>query len=436
MTALVHRLRTGWPAPIGIAPRRLLAMLGPGYMVAVGYMDPGNWATDIAAGARYGLALLSVVLLASLAAAFLQALAVRLTVATGDDLVHLIRARFSRPVAWAIWLVMEIAMVATDLAELLGGAIAFKLLLGLPLEAGLLLSAAATFLLFALPGARQHPAAGRIAGPIAGIVALLVAIEAASFAAELALARPDSGAILAALVPPRDLLQDRSMIYLSLGVLGATIMPHNLLLHSGLAKARMSAEPGATREAALRFLTADSWLALGVAFLVNGAILVLAASTFGLAHRMPDAGIEDAYRLLGPVLGTGAASALFAVGLLAAGQSSTMAATLAATMLTEGFLDLEIRPWLRSLITRGCALLPASLLPLVMGPHAVDRLLILSQAVLGLALPVVLLPMLVLLADRRLMRRLRPGYATLGLAGSLTVALILLNGWLAQLSVA
>jgi manganese transport protein len=403
-------------------------MLGPGYMVAVGYMDPGNWATDIAAGARYGLALLSVVLLASLAAAFLQALVVRLTVATGEDLVHLIRARFPRPMAWAIWLVMEIAMVATDLAELLGGAIAFKLLLGLPLEAGLLLTAATTFLLFALPGARQRP--------VASIVALLVAIEAVSFTIELALARPDAGAVLAALVPPRDLLQDRHMIYLSLGILGATIMPHNLLLHSGLAKARLRAEGGGTRAEALRFLTADSWLALGFAFLVNGAILVLAATTFGLAHRLPDAGIEDAYRLLGPVLGTAAAGALFAVGLLAAGQSSTMTATMAAAMLTEGFLDLRIRPWLRSLITRGCALLPASLLPLVMGAHAVDRLLILSQAVLGLALPVVLLPMLVLLADRRVTRSLRPGYATLALAAGLTAALLLLNGWLAGLSAA
>jgi manganese transport protein len=425
MAALVRRVSAisgfggGEFLPSG---RRLFALLGPGYVVAVGYMDPGNWATDLAAGARYGFALLSVVLIAGVVGAVLQAQAVRLTLATGQDLAGLIRARFPRPVALGLWAVAELAVIATDLAELLGSAVALKLLLGLPLAAGVLVSAALTFALLALPGGRASPE---------GVIGALVAVVAVAFAWQLAMARPDLGVVLAGYVPSAGIVRDPEMLYLSLGILGATVMPHNLFLHSGLTRRRLLATRNPDRSALARDLTRDSWRALGLAIAVNSAILILAATALRAAPGAAVPGIEDAYRLLDPALGSDLAGVLFAVALLAAGQSATATGTMAGQMVTEGFLGLRLAPMLRALVTRGAALVPALGFLLMHRNGAVDDLLILSQVVLALALPFVLLPMFLLLRDARLMGRLALPAPALRLLAMLVVTMIGLNGWLA-----
>jgi len=428
MTALALSLGT---IAFGRLPstRRLMALLGPGAMVAVGYMDPGNWATDIAAGARHGTALLSAVLLASLAGVVLQALVVRLTLATGQDLARLVRQSFPGPVSGLIWLVSELALVATDLAELLGGAIALNLLLGLPILAGIGVSALITVLVLAAPGM------GGRAPEL--VVAALVAGVAVGFGIELVMARPDAGAVLRGFVPTAGLVRDPEQIYLALGILGATVMPHNLFLHAGLARASLARAAPADRRRTGRWLILDSTAALGLAFLVNAAILVVAATAFHAHAVAADAtpGIADAYRLLGSTIGGGAAL-VFALALFAAGQSATATGTMAGQIVTEGFLDLRLAPWLRSAITRSVALVPALAVPLVAGDGAVARLLVLSQVVLGLALPFVVVPMLLLLRDRRLMGRLALPRPALHGAGVLIATLIGLSGWLAATSFA
>lgn len=403
-----------------LGPRRLLPLLGPAYVVAVGYIDPGNWATDIAAGARYGFALLAVVLAASLAAAFLQVLAVRLTLATGKDLARLIRERLPKPLALICWGAAEIAMVATDVAELLGAAVALKLLFGLPIAAGVVLTAGFTLALLSLPLAR-----GRMPEYAVG---LLLTVIAAAFAYELSLAHPPLGALARGFLPDPRILGDPDMLYLAIGIIGATIMPHNLYLHSGLARARAAELRHMDRSGLLRFLSLDSWTMLGLACLANAAIVVVAAMAFSHAGGL-NPGLEEAYHLLDPVFGQGA-GAVFALALLAAGLSATTTAGMAGQIVIEGFFDLRMPVALRALITRGAALGPALLLPVAMGEGGVDRLLVLSQVVLGLALPFVLVPMLILLADRGLMRRLPLGRRSLGLAGSLVLVLIGLNLWL------
>ena len=420
MSALIARLPALWNDASPLAPRRLLPMLGPGYVVAVGYIDPGNWATDVAAGARYGFALLAVVLAASLAAAFLQVLAVRLTLATGKDLAQLIRERLPRPLALLCWAAAETAMVATDLAELLGTAVALKLLFGLPIAAGVVLTAGVTLVLLALPFAR-----GRMPEQA---IALMLTVIAGAFAYELSLAHPPLGALAAGFLPDPRIVKDPQMLYLAIGIIGATIMPHNLYLHSGLVRKRAKDLAHLDRPAILRLLSLDSWTMLGLACLANAAIVVVA----GLAFQQgapAGAGLEEAYHLLDPVFGKGA-GAVFAIALLAAGLSATTSAGMAGQIVIEGFLDLRLPIALRALVTRAAALLPALLLPLALGGGGVDRLLVLSQVVLGLALPFVLVPMLLLLADRRLMARLPLGRQSLGLAGSLALLLIGLNLWL------
>ncbi len=420
MTALIARLPSLWNGPSPLALRRWLPVLGPGYVVAVGYIDPGNWATDVAAGARYGFALLSVVLAASLTAAFLQVLAIRLTLATGKDLARLIRERLPRPLALVCWAAAEIAMVATDVAELLGAAVSLKLLFGLPIAGGVLLAAGLTLTLLSLPHAR-----GRLPEYAVG---LLLTVIAVCFAYELSLAHPPLGALARGFLPDPQILRDPQMLYLSIGIIGATIMPHNFYLHSGLAKAKAAELGHLDARAILRFLSLDSWTMLGLACLANAAIVVVAAMAFQHG-AVAGAGLEDAYHLLDPVFGSGA-GAVFAIGLLAAGISATTTAGMAGQIVIEGFFDLRMPIALRALITRGAALGPALLLPLAMGEGGVDRLLVLSQVVLGLALPFVLVPMLILLADRGLMGRAPVRLRTLGLAGSLAMLLITLNLWL------
>jgi manganese transport protein len=400
--------------------RRILPVLGPGYLVAVGYVDPGNWATDIAGGAQFGYALLSVVAMSSIAAAFLQVLTVRLALATGKDLAGMIRDRLARPVALTCWSAAELAMVATDLAELLGAAVALKLLFGMPIPLGAVVTAAVTIVVLATPAQRGRLPELLVAGLVLGI--------ALCFAYELALAQPPLGDVARGFLPRAQLIRDPAMLYLALGIVGATIMPHNLYLHSGLALRREKAGSAAP---AVRYrrLSRDAWLALGLAGIVNVAIVIVAADLFGTAH--PSAGIEDAYRLLGPTLGA-ASAVVFATGLLAAGQSATTTASMAGQIVLEGFSDLRVRPWVRLLVTRAAALGLALVLTVGAGGGAVDRLLVLSQVALSLTLPFVLVPLVYFLCDKHLMRVLPVPRVMLGSVGLLVAALTGLNVWLAS----
>jgi manganese transport protein len=404
--------------------RRALPVLGPGYLVAVGYVDPGNWATDIAAGAKFGYALLFVVAMSSIVAAFLQMLTVRLALATGTDLATMIRDRLPRPLALTCWAAAELAMVATDLAELLGAAVALHMLFGLAIPLGTVLNAAVTVLLLAMPRRRGH-----LPEYFVGLLLLVITL---CFAYELALLRPALGAVIAGLSPSTRLVRDPAMLYLALGIVGATIMPHNLYLHSGLALKRIAASSG-TPAQRFRLLSRDLWIALGLAGLVNGAIVIVAAELVSGADA--NAGLEDAYRLLGPTLGAGA-GIVFAVGLLAAGQSATTTASMAGAMVLEGFFKLRVSPWLRLLVTRVAALALALLLTLSIGTGAVDRLLVLSQVALSLTLPFVLAPLLFFLRDRGVMRLLPVPRTALEVVGLLVIALTGLNLWLATVVLA
>ena len=359
----------------------LRAYIGPGFLVAVGYMDPGNWATDIAGGSAFGYTLLSVVLLSNLMAIVLQALSVRLGIGAGLDLAQACRARYSRPVTLALWALAEIAIIACDLAEVLGTAIALKLLFGLPLVWGVIVTALDVFLILALQrfGFRTLEAV---------IIALLVLI-AGCFVFEIFHARPALGAVLGGLVPSPSIVTNPAQLYLAIGILGATVMPHNLYLHSSIVQTRAFAD----KRDALKWATWDSTIALGLAFFINAAILILAAATFHQGGRTDVAEIDEAYRLLSPMLGVGAASVVFAVALLASGQNSTVTGTLAGQIVMEGFLDLKLPVWLRRMITRLIAIVPAVLVVGASGDQGATKLLVLSQVVLSLQLPFAVVPL-------------------------------------------
>ena len=399
--------------------RRLFAFSGPGYLVAVGYMDPGNWATDIGGGSAYGYLLLSVVLVASLMAMLLQALSARLGLAAGLDLAQACRQHYPRPVTLGLWALCEIAIVACDLAEVLGTAIALQLLFHLPLLWGVLVTSLDVLLILGLQrfGFRKVEAV---------IVALLVVI-AGCFIFEVAIAGPDWGAAAVGLIPSPAILTDPKMLYLAIGILGATVMPHNLYLHSSVVQTRRL-ERDADKDEAIRFATVDSSVALTFAFLINAAILILAAATFHRAGRTDIAEIADAHRLLSPMLGVGAASAVFAVALLASGQNSTVTGTLAGQIVMEGFLDLKLPMWLRRLVTRLLAIVPAALVVGAAGDRGATQLLVLSQVVLSLQLPFAVVPLVAFTGDRAIMGRFAsPGWLR-WLAWAITVLIVLLNG--------
>lgn len=392
--------------------RRLLAFSGPAYLVSVGYMDPGNWATDLAGGARFGYRLLWVLLVSNLMAVLLQTLAARLGVVTGKDLAQECRDYYPRPLTVPLWLLAETAIVACDLAEVLGAAIALKLLFHLPLLVGVLLTAADVLLLLGLQrlGMRRLEA----------VVLVLIATMGAAFAFELALSRPDVGPLLAALVPRGDdgrasllarlpgggwsvLGLHGDSLYIAIGILGATVMPHNLYLHSALVQSRVVAKSAAGKRQATRLNLVDSVVALNVAFLVNAAILVLSASVFHASGHTEVARIEDAHRLLAPLLGSGMASVLFAVALLASGQSSTITGTIAGQVVMEGFVRLRLQPWLRRLVSRLLAIVPAVLVLALRGEGEVDSLLVFSQVVLSLQLSFAVIPLVTFTSRRERM---------------------------------
>jgi manganese transport protein len=375
--------------------RKLFAFAGPGYLVAVGYMDPGNWATDLAGGARYGYTLLSVVMLSNFIAILLQALAARLGIASGRDLAQACRDHYSRPVTIALWLICELAIAACDLAEVIGSAIALNLLFGLPLTWGVCLTAVDVILVLFL----QHHGFRYVEALVVG---LIVAI-AGSFAIELYLARPDLRAVVAGFVPQSIILRDSNMLYIAISILGATVMPHNLYLHSSIVQTRKYRDTPESKREAIRFATIDSSLALMFALFINAAILVMAAAAFHGSGHEGVADINDAYQLLTPLLGTRMASILFAVALLCSGQNATLTGTLAGQIVMEGFINIRIRPWLRRLITRLIAIVPAILVVALYGERGTGQLLILSQVILSLQLSFAVIPLVMFTNDEHKM---------------------------------
>jgi manganese transport protein len=372
--------------------RKMLAFAGPGYLVAVGYMDPGNWATDLAGGSRFGYTLLSVILLSNLMAILLQALALRLGIATGRDLAQACRDHFSRPVNLMLWVLCEIAIAACDLAEVIGSAIALNLLFGIPLLWGVCITAVDVLLILLL----QH----RGFRWLEAFVIALVATIGVCFAIELLLAQPVIGEVVRGLVPTPEIVFDPAKLYIAIGILGATVMPHNLYLHSSIVQTRNFGHSEAGKREAIKYATIDSTLALFFAFFINAAILILAAATFHTTGNQGVADIGDAHQLLTPLLGTTLASVLFAVALLASGQNSTITGTLAGQIVMEGFLNIRLPAWLRRLITRLIAIIPAVIVTAVAGERGTGQLLILSQVILSMQLSFAVVPLVMFTSEK------------------------------------
>ena len=375
--------------------RKLLAYAGPGFLISVGYMDPGNWATDLAGGARFGYTLISVILISNFMAMLVQHLAVKLGVATGRDLAQACRDHYSKRVAVSLWVLCELAIAAMDLAELLGSAVALKLLFGLPILWGCLITSVDVLLILYL----QNKGFRRIEA----VVIALVATIGGCFAIEMFLVKPDLLGVAAGAIPKLEIVTNPQMLYIAIGIIGATVMPHNLYLHSSIVQTRKHAPNQAGRREAIRYGTLDSCIALTAALFVNGAILVLAAAVFHNPQYSDVADIEDAHRLLTPLLGVTGASLLFALALLASGQSSTLTGTLAGQIVMEGFLNIRLRPWVRRLITRGLAIVPAMIVIGFFGEGATGELLIASQVILSLQLPFAIVPLIAFTRDRKKM---------------------------------
>ena len=402
--------------------RKLFAFSGPGYLVAVGYMDPGNWATDLAGGAQFGYTLLSVVLLSNLMATLLQSLSVRLGIASGLDLAQACRSYYSRPVSMLLWVLAEIAIGACDLAEVIGSAIALNLLFGLPMAVGVILT---SFDVLVLLLVQQH----RFRVLEAVVVTLIIGM-AGAFAIEIWLSKPDFAAALRGFVPTPAILRNPDMLYIAIGILGATVMPHNLYLHSSIVQTRKYADTTASRWDAIRFANIDSAVALTCALFVNAAILVVAAATFHGTPHESVADISDAYKLLSPILGTAAASTLFALALRFSGQNSTLTGTLAGQIVMEGFLNIRLRPWLRRLITRLIAIVPALVAVLIYGDRGIGALLILSQVVLSLQLPFAVFPLVAFTGSRKKMGQFVAPRWMVWMAWPVAMVIAVLNAWL------
>ena len=399
--------------------RKMLAFAGPGYLVAVGYMDPGNWATDIGGGSKFGYTLLSVVLISNLIAMFLQALSAKLGIATGRDLAQACRDHYSRRAAIALWVICETAIAACDLAEVLGSAVALKLLFGLPLLAGVLITAFDVLIVLALQG--------RGFRIIEAFVITLIASIAACFAYEIFFARPLWLEAASGFLPRAEILRNREMLYIAIGILGATVMPHNLYLHSSIVQTRAFGDSSRDRREAIRYAVLDSTLALGFALFVNAAILVLGAAAFHTRGLSNVAEIAEAYKLLSPVLGVSLASTVFACALLASGQNSTLTGTLAGQIVMEGFLEIRLKPWLRRLITRSIAIIPAAFVIGFAGEGKVTALIILSQVVLSFQLPFAIIPLIQFTGDRAKMGEFTNSRATSVLAWIVAAAVLFFN---------
>ncbi|HEY1482886.1 MAG TPA: Nramp family divalent metal transporter [Candidatus Acidoferrum sp.] len=372
--------------------RKVLAFAGPGYLIAVGYMDPGNWATDIGGGSKFGYTLLSVILISNLLAMFLQALSAKLGIATGRDLAQACRDHYSHRTSIFLWVVCELAIAACDLAEVLGSAVALKLLFGIPLLLGVILTALDVLVVLALQG--------RGFRWVEAFVVTLIATIAVCFAYEIFFARPLWLEAAQGFIPRAEILRNREMLYIAIGILGATVMPHNLYLHSSIVQTRAFGQSSKGRREAIRYAIIDSTVALFFALFINAAILVLGAAAFHTRGLHEVAEIGDAYKLLSPILGASLASTLFACALLASGQNSTLTGTLAGQIVMEGFLDIRLKPWLRRLITRSIAIIPAILVIGIAGEGKLTSLLIFSQVVLSFQLPFAVIPLVKFTSQR------------------------------------
>ena len=371
--------------------RKLLAFAGPGYLVAVGYMDPGNWATDLAGGSAFGYSLLSIILISNVMAILLQSLSLKLGIVTGRDLAQACRDHYSRPVSFALWILCEVAISACDLAEVIGSAIALNLLFNIPLVVGVCVTALDVLAVMFLQtkGFRY----------IESLVIALIITIGTCFAAELFFSKPDPVEILKGFVPTLDIFRNSEMLFIAIGILGATVMPHNLYLHSSIVQTRMYEQNAPGKREAITYATIDSTVALMFALFINAAILIISAATFYTQGRHDVAEIQDAFHLLSPMLGVGVASTLFALALLASGQNSTLTGTLAGQIVMEGFLRIRLRPWLRRLITRMVAIVPAVVVTAMYGESGTAKLLIASQVILSLQLSFAVIPLVCFTSD-------------------------------------
>ena len=405
--------------PTGSFWRKLVAFLGPGYLVAVGYMDPGNWATSLAGGSKFGYALLTIALISNVMAILLQALCARLGIGAGRDLAQACRDAFPRWASWPLWVVSEIAICATDLAEVIGTAIGLNLLFGIPLELGVIITALDVFLILWLQniGFRW----------IEALIVTLLGVIAVCFAIQIALANPEWGAVIRGFAPTTDIVRNPDMLYLAIGIIGATVMPHNLFLHSGVVQTRCYGQSVEERREAIKLATVDSTIALMFALLINASILILAAATFNKTGQTDVAELGEVHKLIAPLLGSGMAPALFAIALLCCGLNSTVTATLAGQIVMEGFIDIRLPPWARRLTTRAIAIVPAAAVTIWFGEAGTAKLLILSQVILGLALPFAIVPLVMFTADRVKMGELvAPRWLTV-VTGLIAAILIVLN---------
>ncbi|MDO7556284.1 MAG: Nramp family divalent metal transporter [Loktanella sp.] len=399
--------------------RRMLAFAGPGFLVAVGYMDPGNWATAIAGGSAFGYTLLSVVLLSNIMAVLLQALAVRMGIAGGRDLAQFCYEQFGKPARIFLWLMAETAIIATDLAEVIGTAIALNLLFNMPLPLGVVLTALDVFLILWLQGKGFRR--------LEAVVITLTLVIAACFIVEIAYSDPVWGDVMRGFIPQKSVLGDPTMLYLALGIIGATVMPHNLYLHSSIVQTRAIGPSIPEKRQAIRYATLDSTFALTFALFINAAILILAAAAFYTTGQTNVAEIQEAFHLLDPTLGTTLAATLFAVALLASGLNSTVTATLTGQIVMEGFIRFQLKPWVRRLVTRGIAIVPAVIVSVIYGESGTAELLVLSQVILSLQLPFAIVPLVAFTANRKLMNGLpAPRWQTL-LCALVALVIITLN---------
>ena len=399
--------------------RRFAAFLGPGYLVAVGYMDPGNWATSIAGGSKFGYTLLVVALISNLMAIVLQSLCARLAIASGRDLAQACRDAFPRWISLPLWLMAEIAIIATDVAEVIGTAIGLNLLFGIPLELGVLITALDVFLILWLQnkGFRWLEA----------FVITLLGVIAVCFFIQIALADPVWGDVIKGFAPTVDIIRNPEMLYLALGILGATVMPHNLYLHSAIVQTRAYGDTLPEKRQALRFATIDSTIALTFALFINASILILAAASFNATGQTGVSEIEDAHRLLGPLLGAGFAPTLFAIALLACGLNSTVTATLAGQAVMEGFLQIRLPPWLRRLVTRAIAIIPAAGVTIFYGSAGTGELLVLTQVILSLQLSFAVVPLVMFTTNRAKMGQMVAPLWLALLAVVIAVVIVALN---------
>jgi manganese transport protein len=402
--------------------KKLGAFIGPGLMVAVGYMDPGNWATDIAGGSKFGYTLISVILISNLFAMLLQHLSLKLGIVTGRDLAQACRDAYSKPVSFALWIICEIAIAACDLAEVIGSAVALNLLFNIPLTVGIVITALDVLLILFL-----QSKGFRI---IEIIVAALIFIILLCFGYEMLVTRPDFMAIAGNLIPKSEIIFNPDMLYVSIGILGATVMPHNLYLHSSIVQTRAIGEDEESKKSAIKFATIDSTASLFIAFFINASILIMAAATFHYTDNQQVADITEAYHLLDPILGVKMAGLLFAVALLAAGQNSTLTGTLAGQIVMEGFLNIRLKPWLRRLITRLIAIVPALIVAIIYGEKGTTDLLVLSQVILSLQLSFAVVPLVIFTSDKAKMGKFANPNWVKYTAWIVAIIIIALNAYL------